>query len=143
MVYITKSPEETKARGRDLARVVMPGAVILLDGEMGSGKTTFVQGFLEEMGVKGRVVSPTFIIMKQYNVDNPKVREVYHVDLYRVTGRDIDEIGISSLWGRDSNVFLLEWPSLLNVVPPNQVKVKILVNPDQTRMIDINYENTN
>lgn len=143
MVYLTKSAEETKAAGRNLAKVIRPGTVVFLDGEMGAGKTTFSQGFLEEMGVSGRVVSPTFIIMKQYNVDRDGVKAIYHVDLYRITANDLDDLGITSLWGRDDNVFLIEWPSILNVTPPNLIRVKLEETEENYREINVTYENNN
>ena len=77
MEVITKSAGETKEVGRKFSADLTAGDVVGLTGELGSGKTTFIQGVAEGLGVSARVNSPTFIIMREYG-------KLYHVDLYRL-----------------------------------------------------------
>lgn len=83
--------------------------VIGLSGDLGSGKTTFVQGFAKGLGLSSRIVSPTFILMRSYLVGE---WQLYHVDLYRIEGNiktQIDEIGLPSIWQNPKSIMLIEW----------------------------------
>src|SRR5665647_2634420 len=108
-IYRTQSTEETRALGRKLAREIIPGTLLCLSGDLGAGKTTFTQGFLEGIGAERPFVSPTFVIMKQYNLplrqaglSAPKsgVERIYHVDAYRVESKDFETLGFSE-WCED------------------------------------------
>jgi tRNA threonylcarbamoyladenosine biosynthesis protein TsaE len=92
----------TRALGAELARRVSAGDVVLLEGELGAGKTTLVRGLLEALGWKEPVRSPTFNLMQVYPVDPP----VLHADLYRVGGWQ--GIGIEEYL--DTHLCLIEWP---------------------------------
>lgn len=83
--------------GAGFAREVRPG-VVALSGELGAGKTTFSQGILAEMGATGPFTSPTFVLMKQYNLSVPVrgIERIYHVDAYRVGEEDLRARGLQS-----------------------------------------------
>ena len=103
----SKSPQKTKLAGKILGQLSHSGLLILLNGEMGSGKTTLVQGLLNGIGSKEIARSPTFIIIAQYPADI----NLFHVDLYRVTAEDsIYDIGLDDCISEDS-ICVIEWPS--------------------------------
>jgi tRNA threonylcarbamoyladenosine biosynthesis protein TsaE len=106
--YLTHSPEETIALGRDLARELVPPRLVLLRGELGAGKTTLVKGFAEgfEAASQDDVTSPTFTLVHEYR--GPEIT-MYHVDLYRVdTQRELETLGLDDLFG-EHNLVLIEW----------------------------------
>lgn len=105
------SAEAMRAFGAQFAKELCPG-VVALSGELGAGKTTFVQGILAGMGATGPFTSPTFVLMKQYDLSVPMrgIERVYHVDAYRVGEADLRAQGFAE-WANDSaGVVLLEWP---------------------------------
>src|SRR5690349_20654727 len=89
------SPEYTQALGRSLARVLAPGDVILLEGDLGAGKTTFVRALASGLGIDpGTVSSPTFVMVNQYRPAAPGSPELVHVDAYRLRSPDdLDSLG--------------------------------------------------
>lgn len=110
---MTKSAEETRNLGKRLADRVSPGTLLCLIGDLGSGKTTFTQGFLEGMGALRSYVSPTFVIMKQYDLPKPSVsgvERVYHADAYRVEAKDFINLGFAEWCADPKGVVILEWP---------------------------------
>jgi tRNA threonylcarbamoyladenosine biosynthesis protein TsaE len=101
----SSSPEETEAAGARLAAELRPGDVVLVSGELGAGKTTFVRGACRALGVTAKVTSPTFTIGHLY-VGNP---DVAHLDLYRLEGA---EPGLLDDYLTPDRIGFLEWPEL-------------------------------
>ena len=104
---VTHSPEETITFGRELARELQPPSLVLLQGELGSGKTTLVKGIVAGLGAarEEEVTSPSFTLVHEYG---PAGR-VYHVDLYRIEdGRELSTLGLEDLVGQDATI-LVEW----------------------------------
>ena len=101
----TKSADDTRELGASLAPLARPGDVVLLSGDLASGKTTFVQGFARGLGVEDRVVSPTFTLVRTYAGRLPLV----HCDVYRL--ENLDEVSDLDLpeWLDDGGVALVEW----------------------------------
>ena len=82
-----------------------------LSGDLGAGKTTFIQGLLKALGVRGRVVSPTFTLMRRLKLGNSKIKNVYHLDCYRLRSKeDLNLLGIPGIEKDNSNLILVEWP---------------------------------
>jgi tRNA threonylcarbamoyladenosine biosynthesis protein TsaE len=102
---VTASPAETEALAARLARVLEPGDVVTVSGELGSGKTTFVRGACRALGVTAPVTSPTYTIGHRYEGDP----DVSHLDLYRFRGVTPAEWGDLEPYFEDAIVFL-EWP---------------------------------
>ena len=103
---VTRSPEETVNFGRELAKEVQPPCLVLLEGELGSGKTTLVKGILAALASvpEDEVTSPSFTLVHEFAEGR-----AYHVDLYRVEGpRDLATLGLDDLLDRDATV-LIEW----------------------------------
>jgi tRNA threonylcarbamoyladenosine biosynthesis protein TsaE len=106
--FITKSPEETIALGRELALKLAPPKLVVLRGDLGAGKTTLVKGIAEgfQAASQDDVTSPTFTLIHQYG---GPLATVYHIDLYRVdTQRELETLGLDDLVG-DESVLLIEW----------------------------------
>ncbi len=101
----TASPEETQATGAALAAVLAPGDVVLLCGELGAGKTTFVQGVGDALGVGEPMTSPTFTLVQTYGSDPV----VVHADAWRLTNlREVLDLGLDELLD-DGAIALVEW----------------------------------
>lgn len=121
---ITSSFKETQELGKKFAESLNGGAVIALRGDLGSGKTTFVQGLAQGLGVTQRIISPTFIIMRTYNVikssSHQAIKSFYHVDLYRIeTGSDVEGLGLLELMHDPQNVIVIEWPEKIEQLLPS------------------------
>ena len=101
------SPEQTEAAGAELARGLAPGDVVLVTGELGSGKTTFVRGAARELGIEGPVTSPTFTIGQLY-AGTP---EVAHLDLYRLDSLAGEDPALLDDYLTPERVAFLEWPA--------------------------------
>src|SRR6476660_7595573 len=95
---ITKNFSETQQLGIDLAHSLIGGEVIALYGDLGSGKTTFVQGIAEGLGITQKIISPTFIIVRTYDIDYKNCKNFYHIDLYRIESeKDIEGLGLAEI----------------------------------------------
>lgn len=103
----TKSAAETEALGESIAEGLRPGDVVLVSGELGTGKTTFVRGACRGLGVKGSVTSPTFTIGHTYEGRLP----VAHLDLYRLAGLDQEDPALLDDYVTAENISFIEWPS--------------------------------
>lgn len=122
LTVVSQSPEETQALARRLAARLGPGDVVACYGELGSGKTCFIQGLAEGLGVAGPVTSPTFILIGEYQGRLP----VYHIDLYRLDSfEEILALGVEEcLYGR--GVTLIEWAEKLEpLLPPHAIRVRL------------------
>lgn len=102
--FETTSAEETKSLGTRISGFLKPGDILALIGELGSGKTTLIQGILKGLGFEGRVQSPSFIIVRTYNTDP----EVKHVDLYRLEGKALEELHLEEIYSR-AGIMIVEW----------------------------------
>jgi len=132
--FETSSEQGTIDEAAVLARELEPGAVLLLSGELGAGKTAFVRGLAHGLGIDPtEVTSPTFTLVHEYRGGR---LPLIHVDLYRLERADLDEIGLDEdLAGR--GVLAIEWPERLTRVPAGAAHVRILDTGGDTRAIEI------
>ncbi|MBI1846310.1 MAG: tRNA (adenosine(37)-N6)-threonylcarbamoyltransferase complex ATPase subunit type 1 TsaE [Candidatus Rokubacteria bacterium] len=128
------SPEETEAAGERLAGTLGPGAVVALTGELGAGKTCFVQGLARGLGVTTRPTSPTFVLVNEYLGRLP----VHHVDLYRTESlTEAMDLGLAELFDGDG-VTVVEWADKLGLLlPARAIHVHIEGVGDELRAIAI------
>ena len=101
------------------------GAVVIaLQGNLGSGKTTFIQGFGQGMGVEENILSPTFVILKQYRTEKKEsnMQNLYHIDCYRIEGpKDIHVLGWDDIIKEPQNVVLVEWAERIKEILPQDI----------------------
>lgn len=104
--YQTDTPAQTESLGAELARTLRAGDVVLIEGELGAGKTTFVRGACRALGVTGVVNSPTFTIGQRYRGDVP----VSHLDLYRVASLSEEDPELLADYVGEDRIAFVEWP---------------------------------
>lgn len=130
---------DTQKAGENFARDLVAGDIVLLTGELGAGKTTFVQGLAGALGVKDRVISPTFMLVRKHRIRQPKtaIKNVYHIDLYRLEGQlDIKSLGLDDMFADESGLFLIEWGEKHEgLVASKEVKIEVV--GDSERVITI------
>lgn len=134
--HITNSFEETKSLGRKIAKDLKKGDFLAFYGDLGSGKTTFTQGLAEGLGIKRRITSPTFIIVRKYNLLESNF---YHIDLYRTqTKEDILGLGIDSLIKDKENIIALEWAEKISdFLPEKRIEINFNYLDENKREIVI------
>ena len=128
IAIFTKSDNETKKLGGLFAKEILKekqsknALVISLEGELGSGKTTFTQGFAKGLGVKENPRSPTFVIMRVYAIHS---RRLIHIDAYRVKSKDLKMLGCHDLIKNPQNIILIEWGNKIkNILPTGSLRIK-------------------
>lgn len=137
-VFITNSAEKTRRLGELLGKELRGGEIICLTGELGSGKTTFAQGVLKGLGAKGPFTSPTFAVMKHYLIKNrkPGIKNIYHIDCYRVKARDILDLGWKEIINNTSDVVIVEWAEKIkSIVPKSAVWLRFKHKEERKREI--------
>lgn len=124
---VSKNEKETKKIATDLAKQLKGGEILMLTGDLGAGKTTFLQELAKRIGVQERVNSPTFNIMKLYKPKNKTIKVFCHIDAYRLdSGKDLKVLGIDEIWGNDDTVTAVEWAEIIKDIYPNHyIKVDI------------------
>jgi tRNA threonylcarbamoyladenosine biosynthesis protein TsaE len=130
----TTTPETTAALGEALGRTLEAGDVVALYGELGAGKTCFVQGLVRGLEVSGHATSPTFVLVNEYRGRLP----VHHVDAYRTSSlTELVDLGLLDLMGGDG-VTLIEWADKAEpLLPARTVRVRIEGAGDEPRSITI------
>jgi|SRR3989344_3092272 len=138
--YLTHSAVETKALAKKIAEELAPGITVCLQGDLGTGKTTFAQGLLEALGATGPFTSPTFVIMKEYPLRRAVngIKRIYHVDAYRVGEKDLRQLGFTD-WCQDKEgIVILEWPERIEgLLPKNMWRMHFVWKSDTEREITI------
>ena len=129
----------TEVAGADFARVLQSGDVVLLVGSLGAGKTTFVKGVARGLGVRERVTSPTFTIVRQHECDNDLgIKTLHHADVFRVESLDeVFDLALGELV-EESGVAFVEWGNLaVAVYGPDVVRVSFAVDDVDGRFLTV------
>jgi tRNA threonylcarbamoyladenosine biosynthesis protein TsaE len=135
--FFTKNEKETQRLAQILAKEILKtpkqiktAVVIGLEGNLGAGKTTFVQAFAKGMGIKKRLTSPTFVLMKKYN-------NLYHLDCYRIKdSQDILALDFTEIISNSQNIILIEWvEKIKRILPKNRIWIKFKVIGKKERLI--------
>lgn len=122
MVHQSNSEAETRAIGARLAAQLQPGAVLLLSGDLGAGKTAFTKGLAEGLGIdSAEVTSPTFTLVHEYRGGR---LPLIHVDLYRLDRADLDEIGLDQDLA-NLGVTVVEWSERLSRAVRDAIRIRI------------------
>jgi tRNA threonylcarbamoyladenosine biosynthesis protein TsaE len=132
--YISQSETDTRAIAAGFAATLNRGAVLLLSGDLGAGKTAFTRGLAEGLGIDaGEVTSPTFTLVHEYRGGR---LPLIHVDLYRLERADLDEIGLDSDLAA-SGIIAIEWPERLSRSISGAVEIHIADRGGDRREIAI------
>ena len=129
--HITKSSLQTKKIGEELARKILKegpkkkkAQVLALSGELGGGKTTFLQGFAKGVGVKKKILSPTFVIMKSFKLEGPSFNTFYHLDCYRIKkAKELFVLGFEEILSNPKNIIAIEWAERVQKLLPKNSKL--------------------
>ncbi len=134
MRVTTFSSRETILFARKLATILRRGDVVIFEGGLGSGKTTFIKGILDALGFnKRKVVSPTFTIIKEYR---RKGLRVYHIDLYRIERKEeLINLGYEDYFYSPEGITLIEWGERIEGMVSRYIKIKIKIKNLHTREI--------
>ncbi|MDJ0730803.1 MAG: tRNA (adenosine(37)-N6)-threonylcarbamoyltransferase complex ATPase subunit type 1 TsaE [Crocosphaera sp.] len=117
--------EATKALGRKLGQNLPQGSVLLLQGDLGAGKTTLVQGIGEGLGITEPIVSPTFTLINEYHQGR---LPLYHLDLYRLEPEAVAGLYLEQYWQEGEilpGITAIEWPEKLPYLPLNYLKIQL------------------
>ena len=129
-MFLTQSKEETQALGKTLSKFLRPGDVVLLTGDLGAGKTTFVSGVAEGLRCGEDVISPTFNILKCYFKGT---LPLYHIDAYRLEGANL-ELGLEEYIEGDGACFI-EWPAYIqDLIPDERLELSLFHQGDARRI---------
>ncbi len=129
---LTKSDKETKKLARNFAKILikenqgMEAMVISMEGDLGAGKTTFTQGFAEGLGIKEKIQSPTFVILKIYPLRRRTflARQFIHVDAYRLGSKDFAVLGWQDFVKNNHNIMVVEWgDKIKTILPKNSIRI--------------------
>jgi tRNA threonylcarbamoyladenosine biosynthesis protein TsaE len=134
--FFSKSPEQTRRIGMRLGNVLKKGDVLCLQGDLGAGKTTFVQGIAQGWGSLDSVSSPTFIIVNMYRRTDGA--ELFHLDTYRLESQpEAEELDLDSML--NEGVLIVEWPERLgNLIPDERLWIKFDHVSDEQRLMSFN-----
>jgi len=134
--FTTHSAEETVELGARLGASAQPGSVLLLHGDLGAGKTTLVRGIAQGLGVDPDAVSsPTFVLIQEYRGR----LTLYHVDLYRIEGIAVEDLGLEEL-ASERGVVVVEWADRLPRPIPDAIHVRLADKGENLREITIDQE---
>jgi tRNA threonylcarbamoyladenosine biosynthesis protein TsaE len=145
--YRSRSASQTKRLGEKIARQILAegrgkaARVMALTGGLGGGKTTFVQGFARGLGVTEKVLSPTFVILKKFEIPVPEFSFFYHLDCYRIQGAgDILALGFREIVSRPGNIVAVEWAEKLGgALPAGTVNASFEIGEVKERLIKIKW----
>lgn len=124
---ISYSTNQTKSLGKKLAQNILKfslkkkAIVVALKGELGSGKTTFLQGFAKGLGIRDKILSPTFVILKNFQIPNSNFQHFYHIDCYRIKKpEEILDLGFKEIVSDPKNIIAIEWAEKVNKILPKE-----------------------
>lgn len=135
----TRSEKETKKIGKKVAKKIKKGKnrILALDGDLGAGKTTFVQGFAREWGIK-EITSPTFVIMKKYKLKEKNFDYLFHIDCYRLKDKkELKQLNFKEIIKNKNNIILIEWPEKIEEALKNEIRIKFKFISEKEREIEI------
>ena len=135
--FITNSAEETQKIALNIAKTLKGGEVFVLTGDLGAGKTTFIQGLAEGLGVKNNITSPTFVLMKQYRANNNL--QLVHIDCYRIENpNSLEELGLDEIFYDKKNIIVIEWGErIIELLPDNLANINFEYISENRRIIKI------
>lgn len=141
MEYISKSSTKTKKLAKTVLAKLAAQNTLALYGNLGAGKTTFVQGLAQALGINKRILSPTFILLRSYKITHPKFKHFFHIDLYRVhSAEDLKSVDLLEIIHNPQNLLAIEWAKKArSILPKNRVDIHFIITKKNTRKIICSY----
>lgn len=135
--FVSKSEKQTEKIAGRLAKRLRGGKVIALIGNLGAGKTVFVHGLARAFGIKKAITSPSFVLLKVYKIKNSKIKNLIHVDAYRLKDeKDLIDIGILDWLGNKDTIIVIEWAKKVKkLLPKTAITVKIRTGKKENERI--------
>lgn len=127
----------THSLGKALGQALPAGSVILLEGDLGAGKTTLVQGLAEGLGISDAVVSPTFTLINEYHEGR---LPLYHLDLYRLEPAEVANLYLETYWEgieMPAGIVAIEWAERLPYLPPNYLQIRLTYEVEIGRQVEL------
>ncbi len=125
--FLSESPADTRKFAKAFVMDILRGRrssrplVLGLKGDLGSGKTTFIQAFIRELGVRKRITSPTFLIIRHYKLKTGKYKYIYHIDAYRLNkAKELLDLGFGDIIRDQRNIVLVEWADKVKNILPSK-----------------------
>jgi len=139
---ITKSSIQTQELGEFLVKGLKGGGIVCLEGDLGGGKTTFVQGLARGLGISQRITSPTFVLMKRFAISDKRFTSLYHIDCYRMKNpRELLELGFKEILEDKNALVVIEWADRIRgILPKERITIKFEVIDEKKRKIT--FENS-
>lgn len=135
MHLVTANYQATIAYGYQLGQLLHPQDLILLDGDLGAGKTTLTQGIAQGLGIKRPIKSPTFTLIREYQSGRIPL---YHMDMYRLENSSADELGLSEYFNGDGAV-VIEWSQFIKDLLPTSY-LRIVLKQQQPTSRELNFQ---
>lgn len=127
MTFFSRGPENTRRFAKSFCRKFLrhrhrkKASIIALQGELGAGKTTFIQAFAKNLGLKRRVVSPSFLIIKSYPLKKVGFEKLFHLDAYRLKKvSELTSLGFAEIASQPKNLVLIEWAEKIKRILPRE-----------------------
>lgn len=142
-VYQTDNVEQTRALAEQMAQRAEQqengrALVLALTGELGSGKTTFVQAFAQALGVEDKILSPTFVILKKFPVPGSSFDTLYHIDCYRLQSKELLKLGFEEIISQPRHLVMIEWADKVEqILPPHHLNLNFEVTGKNEREINV------
>lgn len=145
----TNSPSQTKKLGRILAEEILKtplqkGALVLaLEGDLGGGKTTFLQGLAKGLKIKEKILSPTFVLMKKFRIPKSNFQNFYHIDCYRIAKlKELLNLGFQTIISNPKNIVAIEWADRIKkILPKNTNNLRFIFLNKKEREIVLQFKN--
>ena len=137
--YVSNSPEETLAAGKNLSHKLQNGSVVALYGGLGAGKTCLVKGIAQGLGITENITSPTYTIINEYANNGSRAdSKLYHIDAYRLNGdEDFENTGAGEVIG-SGGITVIEWSERIpRSIPPGAITIHITITGPHNRLISI------
>jgi tRNA threonylcarbamoyladenosine biosynthesis protein TsaE len=146
--FLTRSEKGTEKLGEKIGKKILKekldktAKILVLEGDLGGGKTTFLKGFAKGLGIKEKILSPTFILFRKFQIPNSKFQNFYHIDCYRIEKpREILNLGFREIIKDPKNIVAIEWADKIKkILPRKALKIKFKILGKKEREILIKWQ---
>ncbi|MCF7886894.1 MAG: tRNA (adenosine(37)-N6)-threonylcarbamoyltransferase complex ATPase subunit type 1 TsaE [Candidatus Omnitrophica bacterium] len=140
MTITSKSTYQTRSLGKDFSTILKKRDIVLLEGQLGGGKTTFVKGLAKGLGYKGKVLSPSYTLVRRYKINKIAIN---HIDLYRLDKRSLNSIDVEEYLYNENSISIVEWGQKLESYLDKYLIVKFSFLDMEKRKLSISQKGYN